>query len=72
MRIEAMFADSGAWFPGQIMGITGKGSYSVKYDDGDVENEVERNRIRSVGFDYQKTKMAIEAAQGKTGRYFKQ
>ena len=65
MRIEAMFADSGAWFPGQIMGITGKGSYSVKYDDGDVENEVERNRIRSVGFDYQKTKMAIEAAQGK-------
>jgi hypothetical protein len=53
-RVEARYMTGYEWFPATITGTTicGDGSstkYSLRYDDGDVEDGVLRNKLRRVG-----------------------
>ena len=44
-RMDAFFGGGDVLFAGSIMGVNANGTYVVQYDDGDIENAVERNMI---------------------------
>jgi len=44
--ISARFGDGDEWFSGIILQSNSDGSYSIEYDDGDVEENVPIGRIR--------------------------
>ncbi|CAM9134171.1 unnamed protein product, partial [Ectocarpus fasciculatus] len=47
-RIEARYHGSSDWYPGTISRDHGGGLYDIVYDDGDADDFVKSNRIRSI------------------------
>ena len=44
--VESDYKGRGRWYPGRIANITGPNIYSIDYDDGDNEKDVDIDRIR--------------------------
>ena len=50
-NIEARYGGQSKWFNGVVTCHHGGGGYNIQYDDGDIETEVPRQRIRLPGED---------------------
>jgi hypothetical protein len=46
--IECNYKNSGKWYSGQISAVNEKGTYDVKYNDGDEERDVAEDLIRNI------------------------
>jgi len=46
-RCEAQFGGGEKWYPATVQGVSGNGLVSLLYDDGDTENEVPVDRVRT-------------------------
>ena len=49
IKISSRYRDGNAWYDGIISRINTDGSYDIKYDDGDRESKVPKNRIKIRG-----------------------
>ena len=47
-EIEARWRGTGDWLPGVILRVANDGTYAVRFDSGEEESEVARNRLRPV------------------------
>ena len=47
-RVEALYGGGRKYFPGMVRAVSGS-SYTIAYDDGDVDDEVPREHIRAEG-----------------------
>jgi hypothetical protein len=47
-KVFANFEKTGIWYPGKIEKDNENGTYNIKYDDGDKENNVETENIRPI------------------------
>jgi hypothetical protein len=45
--VDARFQGGDEWFPGEIMEVSHDGSYTVRFDDGDLEDGVDLENIRT-------------------------
>ena len=45
--VQANFEGNGEWFPGRIVRTNSDGTYAVQYEDGDFEESVHRQHIRT-------------------------
>jgi len=48
-KIEARFRRGTKWFPGRIQRVNRNGTYVIRYEDGDTEEDVEASMIRRPG-----------------------
>lgn len=46
-RVEARFEGGAEWFLGTIAAISRAGKYRVKFDDGDVESDMDSEKLRN-------------------------
>jgi hypothetical protein len=46
-RVDARFLGGDEWFPGEILKVSHDGSYTVSFDDGDLEDGVDPKNIRT-------------------------
>jgi Ca2+-binding EF-hand superfamily protein len=48
-RVEAKFKGGSKWFKGEITRVRSGGSYDIRYEDGDEEQRVPKEKIRILG-----------------------
>ena len=49
-QVQARHNQGAVWYHGKVTDVNADGTYGVRYDDGDVEANVARFRLRVVGW----------------------
>ena len=47
-RVECRFGEKSKYYPGEILGVNGDGTYKIHYDDGDRESSAREECIRAL------------------------
>jgi len=47
-RVEGRFGGGSIWYPGTICTSNADGTYKILYDDGDIEDHVAREFVRTI------------------------
>jgi hypothetical protein len=48
-RVEALYGGGRKYFPGVVRAVVSATNYTIAYDDGDVDDDVPRDHIRTEG-----------------------